>query len=290
MMSEIERVIATAKAEIGYLEKKSNSQLDDKTANAGSNNYTKYARDLDNIKDFYNGKKQGFAWCDVFVDWCFVQTFGVERAKILLCQPDKSLGAGVGYSAQYYKQKGQFYNSPKVGDQIFFNKYAHTGLVVGIDNSYVYTIEGNTSSASGVVANGGCVRDKKYSINSSSIDGYGRPNYVIEEEEEPSNIIAPEELEKVAKDVISGKYGNGSDRVKNLEQAGYNYKEVQNKVNEMLNVTKPADTQKEYYTIQKGDTLSGIAQKYKTTVNQLAIWNNIKNINLIFTGTKIRVK
>lgn len=41
------KVIAIAAAEIGYKEKKSYSQLDDKAANAGSGNYTKYARDFD---------------------------------------------------------------------------------------------------------------------------------------------------------------------------------------------------------------------------------------------------
>lgn len=45
-MKSIEKVLSIARQEIGYLEKRSNSQLDSKTANAGSNNYTKYARDL----------------------------------------------------------------------------------------------------------------------------------------------------------------------------------------------------------------------------------------------------
>lgn len=47
---------------------------------------------------------------------------------------------------------------------------------------------------------------------------------------------------------------------------------------------------KTYYTVKKGDTLSSIAKKYGTTVNQLASWNNIKNINLISIGQKLRVK
>lgn len=42
-------------------------------------------------------------------------------------------------------------------------------------------------------------------------------------------------LDDVAKEVISGKWGNGSERKKRLEKAGYNYKEVQSKVNELLN-------------------------------------------------------
>lgn len=82
-MNEITKLIKVAKAEICYLEKKDNKSLDSKNANTCKGNYTKYARDLDNIKDFYNGKKNGYAWCDVFIDWCFVKSFGVERAKEL---------------------------------------------------------------------------------------------------------------------------------------------------------------------------------------------------------------
>lgn len=45
-----------------------------------------------------------------------------------------------------------------------------------------------------------------------------------------------------------------------------------------------------YYTVKKGDTLTSIAKKYKTTVKQLVVWNNIKNPNLIRVGQKLRVK
>ena len=44
------------------------------------------------------------------------------------------------------------------------------------------------------------------------------------------------------------------------------------------------------YTIQRGDTLSGIAQKFGTTVNNLVRLNYIKNPNLIYAGTKILVR
>ena len=184
-MNEITKLINVAKAEVGYLEKKSNSSLDSKTANSGHKNYTKYGRDLDNTSGFYNGKKNGYAWCDVFVDWCFVKAFGVDRAKELLLQPNKSLGAGCTYSARYYQNKKQWYTTPKIGDQIFFTEdngktHFHTGIVYNVDSKYVYTIEGNTSSASGVVANGGCVREKKYSLTYKKIGGYGRPKYIEE--------------------------------------------------------------------------------------------------------------
>ena len=175
-MNELEKVLSVAKNEVGYLEKKSNSQLDNKTANAGSNNYTKYAKYLDDLKDFYNGKKNGYAWCDIFVDWCFVIAFGVQRALELLCQPKRSCGAGVSFSCNYYKAKGQFYTDAKIGDQIFFKDskdvIVHTGLVYNVDNRYVYTIEGNA---------GDKVQMKKYLKTSKSIYGYGRPKYRIEE-------------------------------------------------------------------------------------------------------------
>lgn len=184
MENSIKCLIELAKSEVGYLEKKSNSKLDDKTANAGHNNWTKYTRDLDAIPNFYNGKKNGIAaWCDIFVDWLFVKTYGVEEAKRMLNQPNKSCGAGCGYSANYFKQIGRFYKTnPKAGDQIFFygsdmKSIAHTGIVIAVGTDKVYTIEGNTSSASGVVDNGGCVREKSYSLNYSRIYGYGRPLY-----------------------------------------------------------------------------------------------------------------
>lgn len=192
------KVIAVAEAEVGYLEKASSKDLDDKTANAGSKNYTKYARDLDAISGFYNGKKQSVAWCDVFVDWCFVTAYGADAALKLLCQPKKSAGAGCKYSRNYYKQKGQLFDSPEPGDQVFFwpsdrsdpNKVQHTGLVYKVDNTYVYTIEGNTSGASGVIANGGGVCKKKYKLTYERLAGFGRPDWSMDGDDTESSASA----------------------------------------------------------------------------------------------------
>lgn len=176
MSQAVVKALSTANAEIGYLEKKSNSYLDDKTKNAGSNNYTKYARDL--VSWIGSPYAQGQAWCDMFVDWVMIKSFGKDIAK-------KMIGGWSAYtptSAQYYKNMGRWYTTPKVGDQIFFknsSRICHTGIVYGVDKSYVYTIEGNTSGASGVVANGGGVCQKKYVINYKNIAGYGRPKYEL---------------------------------------------------------------------------------------------------------------
>ena len=171
------KVIAVAVGEIGYMEKASNASLDSKTANAGGANFTKYARDFDQkYPAWYNGKKNGFAWCDMFVDWCFLTAFGYEKALSLLCQPEHSAGAGCIYSAGYYKAKGQFITKdPKPGDQIFFgasiSTCEHTGIVERVDASTVYTIEGNTSNQ---------VARRSYPLNSARIVGYGRPKYDAE--------------------------------------------------------------------------------------------------------------
>jgi hypothetical protein len=187
-MSAVERLIATARAELGYLEKATNEQLDDKLANPGKNNWTKYARDLDGHGHIYNGRKNGYDWCDVFVDWCFIQTFGVDLAMKMLNQKYDGLGAGVKWSAQYHKNAGQFFESdPQPGDQIFFgdaDSWWHTGIVTDIINGRVYTIEGNTTGKIGIVYNGGCVATKGYALNNPNIKGYGRPDYSLVEEEE----------------------------------------------------------------------------------------------------------
>lgn len=94
--------------------------------------------------------------------------------------------------------------------------------------------------------------------------------------------------EQIADEVLEGKWDNGEARKKKLTEAGYDYQAVQDIVNKKLGINK--DPKPEYYTIVKGDTLTKIAKKYGTTVNQLAQWNGIKNKNLIYAGQKIRVR
>lgn len=100
----------------------------------------------------------------------------------------------------------------------------------------------------------------------------------------PTPTPAKKSNEEIADEVIAGKWGNGEDRKNRLNNAGYNYNTIQAIVNNKL------APKIEYYTIQSGDTLTKIAKKYGTTVNQLVSWNNIKNKNLIYAGQKIRVK
>lgn len=173
-MSELDKVLQIASNEVGYLEKASNANLDDKTANAGSKNYTKYARDMDNLH-VYNGRKQGYAWCNVFIDWCFVQAVGLDRAKELLI----GWSAGCTQDYNWFKERGQIVSAPRRGDLVFFGNTSHIGIIEDVRDGKIYTIEGNTSNKAELVTNGGCVARKSYSINSKYIHSFARLKYMI---------------------------------------------------------------------------------------------------------------
>lgn len=309
-MAKASELVKVAINEIGYKEKATNSQLDDKTANAGDKNWTKYARDL-HSNGYYQAPKNGYAWCDMFVDWCCLQLMGSkEKGEWLQCQTGL-YGAGCEWSSNCYRWAGRFGTEPKVGAQIFFGKAGaeeHTGIVEKFDDNYVYTIEGNTSNM---------VARRTYVRTSSRIVGYGYMRFDEEEvkkeepkQEEakpetvtinvgdvvkvkagskyynmtkvvPSWVIAKEWIvrsikgdrvvidkstdgknaicspvhvsnltlvkgssstttdtkktnEQLAKEVIRGLWGNGTERKNRLTAAGYNYREVQNLVNKML--------------------------------------------------------
>lgn len=55
------------------------------------------------------------------------------------------------------------------------------------------------------------------------------------------------------------------------------------------NPNEEINTESVIYTVQKGDTLSQIAQKYGTTVQELVSINNISNPNLIYPGQVLRI-
>ena len=164
----INALIKIAEAEIGYLEKRSNSQLDSKTANAGSANYTKYWRDV-------YPSYQAQPWCAAFVSWCFEKAFGLETAKKLLKH----------WPYTYCPTLGDLFTknaNPKVGDIVIFyrgGEFAHTGIVTAVSGDRFETIEGNTSGASGIVANGGGVCRKSYYNSNLPGTKFCTPDYGI---------------------------------------------------------------------------------------------------------------
>jgi hypothetical protein len=239
-MAKASDLLKIAIAELGYCEKETNSQLDNKTANAGNKNWTKYARDLHKA-GYYQANKNGYAWCDMFVDWCCLKVTGSkEKGEYLQCQSGP-YGAGCACSSEYFRKAGRFGTTPEIGSQIFFGKKgkeSHTGLVERFDNTYVYTIEGNA---------GNKVTRKTYKRNDQNIVGYG---YMRFDKEELKSI------EDIAKEVIAGKWDNGEARKQKLETAGYNYEAVQKVVNKLS--TNKTETSKKSNIQVAREVLKGL--------------------------------
>jgi hypothetical protein len=205
------QLVKIAEAEIGYHEKASNSNLDSKTANSGNKNFTKYGRDLFKA-GFFNGNKNGFDWCAQFPTWCVWKLTGKNKKKTeyILCVGG-DLSAGCGFALKYYKQAGRFSHNPKVGDQIFF-KYSnddstadHTGIVVGVTDSIIETIEGNSSNQ---------VKRNTYQRNSKIIIGYGHPRY----DAEPKKTVVTKGVKTVKIELSVLKNGSKGEEVKTLQR------------------------------------------------------------------------
>jgi hypothetical protein len=186
IMSAIDKLIQIANAEVGYLEKSSNSQLDSKTANAGTANYTKYWRD---IKPEY----QGQPWCACFVTWCFVNAFGKNNAQKLLKH----------YPYVYCPTMANLFTlnaNPKVGDIVIFKHngtFTHTGIVTSVNGDYFTTIEGNTNGGSTIIANGGGVCRKSYYNSNLPGTKFCTPDWSIVEESEDLTMSQYNELKEL---------------------------------------------------------------------------------------------
>ena len=170
-MTAIDKIVETALGEVGYLEKATAECLDDKTANAGYNNFTKYGK--------WFGW-DGVYWCAMFVSWLF---YAIDEPDIA----PKSASCYLAMS--WYRKNAEFHTKsgyiPQAGDQIFFSSPsfpaggAHTGIVIWCDGERVYTVEGNTASGTSIISNGGQVAAKDYRLDLERIYGYGTPNWYL---------------------------------------------------------------------------------------------------------------
>ena len=164
----VRKLIQKAEEEIGYLEKASGAQLDEKTANAGSANQTKYWRDV-------YAAFQGQPWCACFVSWCFMKAFGRTYAEKLLRH----------WPFVYCPTMAGLFSlkrNPAPGDIVLFFRdgdFAHTGIVTRGGKDGFETIEGNTWRGSSVAANGGGVFRKQYGTPDSCGAYFCQPDYGI---------------------------------------------------------------------------------------------------------------
>ena len=148
-LGTVARMLEVARAEVGTVE-------------GPKNNQTKYGHFTQ--RDF-------LPWCGSFLMWC-----GHEAGVTI---PDVVSTID---GAAHFKANGRWYNSPMVGDLVFFawdnpNVIQHVGLVIRVATNQIVTVEGNTSP-SGSQSNGGQVMLKSRPMGArSGIAGYGRPVY-----------------------------------------------------------------------------------------------------------------
>lgn len=90
--------------------------------------------------------------------------------------------------------------------------------------------------------------------------------------------------EQLAQMVLAKAFGNNPQRQQLL---GVRYRAVQDIVERILAGNKPPA---KYYTVVSGDTLSGIASKFGTTFQKIALDNSIPNPNIIYPGQKLVIK
>ena len=134
--------------------------------------------------------------------------------------------------------------TPKSGDIIFYDWQDdgkgdaqgwsdHVGVVEKVSNGKITVIEGNYDNA---------VKRRTLDVNGRYIRGYGVPKYDAEnasyDSAKPLNgetkPVTKKDIEVIAQEVIDGLWGSGDARKAKLKAAGYDYVEVQKKVNDLL--------------------------------------------------------
>ena len=182
------------------------------------------------IIDVYNNHKplaRGYKvkytdeWCATFASACAIAC-GATSFIPTECSCSKLL--------DLFKSKGCWQEAddytPSAGDYIFYDwedngkgdnkgQPNHVGIVQKVSGKKIYVIEGNYNMA---------VKVRTITVNGKYIRGYGCPKYTS----------AKKSNTEVAREVIAGKWGNGTARKKALKAAGYNPTAIQKLVNEMV--------------------------------------------------------
>jgi hypothetical protein len=145
------------------------SYIGTKESPAGSNNVI--------FNTHYYGREvsgDAYPWCCAFI-W---DIFRMCNASELFYGGQKT--ASCAAAGDWFKKNNAWYQSPQIGDLVFFKFGStsrwvnHIGIVKEINpDGSIVTIEGNTSSTKN--DNGGNVMEK---LRKNQIVGYGRPAYL----------------------------------------------------------------------------------------------------------------
>lgn len=169
-------------------------------------------------------------WCDIFVTYIADQ-IGLSQQIGREC--------GVERHRRLLKNKGLYLGrvQPLPGDILFFDWNGdgfcdHIGYVVKVQGGYLTTIEGNSLRM---------VRRVTYPLDHANIYGYARPVYELESSQssiqgsaQVTHQLSSSQIDRLAQEVIRGKWGNGQARIQALKAAGYDPVQVQARVNQLI--------------------------------------------------------
>lgn len=197
------KVIGVAKTYDGYIEKASNANLESKTANKGTNNYTIFSKIVND-----NGLKgyQGQAWCGTSQFAFEILAFGVNQAlKNWNMTRENYVGYNCFDTYNAFKKVGKVSMTPKLGCLVIFT-FSHMGRVIDIDwkSRTFKSFEGNTSAKT-YERNGGMCAIKSYSFDDSKIKGF----CIIDYDEEPSGTIEKTETTIKTSDFVNENVKSG---------------------------------------------------------------------------------
>ena len=219
---------------------------------------------------------------------------GATEAAIAFCRALEAAGyyAGI-YSSTYSGFRDRLDDSKLTPFTHWVAQYASKCTYGGAYGIWQYSSSGRVNGIIGRVDMYVSYQDFPSIIKAGGFNGFTKQsgNTQPATPVQPSAPVPPRKsVEELAREVLAGKWGNGTDRKSRIASAGYDYAAVQAKVNELLHVqSRP---QAVYYTVRSGDTLSAIARKYGTSVAAIQKLNPslIRNVNRIQVGWKIRVK
>lgn len=216
---------------------------------------------------------------------------GITEASIAFCETMEAAGYFVGiYGSTYSGFRDRMDDSKLTAYTHWVAQYASKCTYSGKYGIWQYSSKGRVNGISGNVDMDLSYVDYPSAIKGGGFNGYEKT--VFSSKPVASTTPAKKSTDEIAREVIAGSWGNGDDRKSRLTAAGYDYSAVQAKVNALLGANKSSAPAAVYYTVRSGDTLSGIAKKYGTSVSAIQKLNPtlIKNVNLILAGWKIRVK
>lgn len=220
-----------------------------------------------------------------------ISQYTIGRTKLTkvtkaFCETIENAGYYVGIYASTSWLNNQLNMNDLKAYDVWVAQYSSKCQYKGNYGMWQYSSKGKVNGISGNVDMNKCYKDYPAIIKNAGLNGFT----ATKQESKPTPPASPKKtVEELANEVIADKWGTDKTnptRKERLTSAGYNYSEVQAKVNELLCAKKTVT-----YTVQKGDYLVKIGKKFNVNWKDIAKLNNIKGpFYIIHTGQVLKIK